>query len=194
VVGVSMGGMIAQEIALSWPHRVRSLTLIATHCGGLRNFIPPPASLLMFLRGFLGPRDGRARVLERLIFPDDYLRTVDVAPLRAALRDHVVGAAPATDRLRQIAAVLGHRAKGRLRALHATPTLVVKASRDRLIHPRAHQQLHELIPNSRLVEFADAGHAILHQCAAHLNETLLEHFAGVDAVTKIGADKRQIRS
>ncbi len=180
VVGVSMGGMIAQELALSWTPRVRSLSLIATHAGGWRNLLPPPASLLSFVRAFLGPRAARARVLERLIFPDEYLRTVDVAPLRAALRDQVVGAAPSGARLRQIGAIIGHRAAHRLHALHATPTLVVKASRDRLIRPREHQRLHRLIPNSRLVEFADAGHAILHQCAARLNDVLLAHFAAAD--------------
>ncbi|HTJ44514.1 MAG TPA: alpha/beta hydrolase [Kofleriaceae bacterium] len=184
VVGVSMGGMIAQELALSWTARVRSLSLIATHAGGLRNLVPPPSSLWMFARGFFGPREGRARAFERLIFPDDYLATLskrDVAPLRAALRDQVVAAAPAWDRLRQLAAIVRYRAAHRLHALHETPTLVVKASRDRLIRPRSHHRLHELIPNSRLVEFAEAGHAILHQCAARLNDVLLDHFAQVDS-------------
>lgn len=184
VVGVSMGGMIAQEIALSWTSRVRSLSLIATHAGGFRNFFPPPASLLLFLRAFLGPRSARARMLERLVFPDEYLRSIDVRPLRAAMREEVVGAAPARDRLRQMAAILGHRASDRLHALAGTPTLVVKASRDRLIRPREHHRLHELIPNSRLVEFTDAGHAILHQCAAGLNDALLDHFRAADRRTR----------
>ena len=180
VVGVSMGGMIAQELALSFAERVRSLSLIATHAGGLRNVLPPPASLLLFLRGFLGPRDGRARALERLIFPDEYLRTVDVRPLRAALRDQVVAAAPGWDRARQIAAVLRHRAAHRLPSLRV-PTLVIKAARDRLIRPREHHRLHELIPGSRLLELADAGHAVLHQCADRVNDALLDHFEQVDS-------------
>lgn len=180
VVGVSMGGMIAQEMALGWKARVKSLTLVATHAGGLRNLTPPPLSLLLFGRAFLGPRAHRARALERLIFPDEYLRTIDVAPLRTAMRDQVVGAAPAIDRLRQIAAVLGHRTAHRLHLLAGTPTLVVRAGKDRLIRPSAHQRLHLLIPGSRLVDFEDAGHAILHQCAARLNHVLLDHFATVD--------------
>ena len=183
VVGVSMGGMIAQELALSSNARVRSLSLIATHAGGWRNILPPPASLYLFARGFLGPRGGRARALERLIFPDEYLRTVDLAPLRAALRDQVVAAAPAWDRLRQLAAVFGHRAAHRLHQLSGTPTLVVKASKDRLIRPREHHRLHELIPGSRLVELAEAGHAVLHQCAHAVNQALLDHFARVDAAS-----------
>jgi pimeloyl-ACP methyl ester carboxylesterase len=188
VVGVSMGGMIAQEIALASTPRVRSLSLIATHAGGLRNLIPPPQSLYLFARAFLGPRAGRARMLERLIFPDDYLRTIDVAPLRAALDDHVVQAAPALDRLRQIAALLGHRAAHRLHALSTTPTLVIKAARDRLIRPRELDRLHRLIPNSRLIEFVDAGHAILHQCAAGVNHALLDHFTAVDRARGDRAD------
>jgi pimeloyl-ACP methyl ester carboxylesterase len=179
VVGVSMGGMIAQELALSHRARVRSLTLVVTHAGGLRNLLPPPASLLLFARGFLGPRRQRARALERLVFPDGYLRGVDVGPLRRALGDHVATAAPDRDRLLQLAAVVTHRAARRLKTLTA-PTLVIKAGQDRLIRPDECHRLHTLIPGSRLVEFEDAGHALLHQCADRLNRELLEHFARVD--------------
>lgn len=179
VVGVSMGGMIAQEVALGHKGRVRSLSLVVTHPGGLRNLVPPPASLALFARGFLGPRRLRARALERLIFPDAYLAGVDVAPLRTALSG-VAAAAPDRDRLLQIAAVLTHRAGPRLRTLAGTPTLVVKAAQDRLIRPSQCHRLHTLIPGSRLVEFEDAGHAILHQCADRLNGVLLDHFERVD--------------
>ena len=180
VVGVSMGGMIAQEMALSFAGRVKSLTLVVTHPGGLGHLIPPLRSLVMFARGFLGPRESRAKVLERLIFPDDYLKTVDVAPLRAALRDQVVAAAPARDRLAQVAAVMTHRAGARLSRLRHTPTLVVKAARDRLVRPAASHDLHARIPGSELVEFEEAGHAILHQCASRFNRVVLDHFARVD--------------
>ena len=179
VVGVSMGGMVAQELALGWRGRVRSLSLVVTHAGGLRNLLPPPASVYLFAKSFLGPRRLRARALERLIFPDEYLRGVDVTAMRAAMSEHVVAAAPARDRLLQLAAVFTHRAAPRLRELR-TPTLVVKASRDRLIRPSEHHRLHRLIPGSRLVEFEDAGHALLHQCADRLNRVLLEHFDEVD--------------
>jgi pimeloyl-ACP methyl ester carboxylesterase len=180
VVGVSMGGMIAQEMALSFRGRVRSLSLVVTHGGGLRNIIPPAKSLWMFARGFMGPRENRARVLERLIFPDDYLATVDVAPLRAALSDHVVAAAPLRDRLSQIAAVVTHRAVPRLARLVGTPTLVVKATRDMLVRPAASNELHKHIPGAKLIEFTEAGHAILHQCAPRLNQVVLDHLTAVD--------------
>jgi pimeloyl-ACP methyl ester carboxylesterase len=180
VVGVSMGGMVAQELALGHTSRIRSLSLVVTHAGGLRNALPPARALALFLTGFLGPRARRARALERLIFPDDYLAGVDVAPLRRALSDHVVAAAPARDRMLQIAAVMTHRTARRLPALADTPTLVVKAAKDRLIRPRECHRLHTLIPNSRLLELPHAGHAVLHQCADELNDALLDHFARAD--------------
>jgi pimeloyl-ACP methyl ester carboxylesterase len=179
VVGVSMGGMIAQELALGHRGRIRSLSLVVTHPGGLRNLVPPPSSLYLFARGFLGPKRLRARALERLIFPDSYLAGVDVEALRTGLSG-VATMAKNRDRLLQIAAVLTHRAGPRLGALAGTPTLVVKAVQDRLIRPAQCHRLHTLIPGSRLVEFEDAGHAILHQCADRLNGVLLEHFADAD--------------
>ncbi|HTM20209.1 MAG TPA: alpha/beta hydrolase, partial [Kofleriaceae bacterium] len=104
-----------------------------------------------------------------------------VARLRAGMREHVVAAAPARQRLAQLAAIIGHRAGPRLSALADVPTLIVKASRDRLIRPAASDELHRRIPGSRLVEFAEAGHAVLHQCADRLNQALLDHFASVDS-------------
>jgi 3-oxoadipate enol-lactonase len=180
VVGVSMGGMVAQEMALSFRGRVRSLTLMVTHPGGLRHLVPPARSLLAFARGFLGPRAQRSRALEELIFPAAYLRTIDVGPIRAALSERVVAAAPIGDRLAQIAAIITHKTTRRLPTLAGTPTLVVKAGLDRLVRPGASDVLHRGIPGARLVEFEDAGHAILHQCAARLNEVLLDHLATVD--------------
>jgi len=182
VVGVSMGGMIAQEMALSYRGRVRSLSLVVTHAGGVRNLMPPPRSMWLFTRGFLlGKREDRAAALQRLLYPDEYLATTDATRLRNALGDHVVKAASGSERLSQMAAVVTHRAMGRLAKLADTPTLVVKAARDQLIRPSECHRLHTLIPGSKLVEFEDAGHAILHQCAERLNGVLLDHFAQVDA-------------
>jgi 3-oxoadipate enol-lactonase len=185
VVGVSMGGMVAQELALGHRERIRSLSLIVTHPGGLRNMFPGARALSLFVTGFLGPRRRRARALERLIYPPDYLATVDRRATRDALRTEVVDAAPLSERLTQLLAIAGHRAGARLAALDGVPTLVVSAGRDLLVRPRECRRLHTLIPGSRLVEFAEAGHAVLHQCSAALNRELLAHFRDADGRTAI---------
>ncbi|MCB9728232.1 MAG: alpha/beta hydrolase [Deltaproteobacteria bacterium] len=181
IVGVSMGGMIAQELALAFPERVRSLSLLVTHAGGLRNVLPNPRGLNLFVRGFLGPRRGRAYAMEQLIFPAEYLETIDRGWLLQTLKDEVVEAMPRRARLAQIAGIVRHHTAPRLPRLAGLPTLVVAAGQDALIRPEEHVRLHQLIPGSRLEYFADSGHGILHQCAERLNAALLAHFAEVDA-------------
>ena len=180
IVGVSMGGMIAQELALGFRDRVRSLSLLVTHAGGLRNLFPSRRSVSLFARGFLGPKQHRSAALERLIYPEEYLATADRARIKRALDKEVTTAGSTRDRVEQLAAILRHRTASRLPELAGLPTLVVKAGKDVLVRPRECHRLHTLIPGSRLVEFEDAGHAIMHQCADRLNETLLEHFSDAD--------------
>src|SRR5690606_25776297 len=85
VVGVSMGGMIAQALALGHRRRIRSLSLMATHAGGVRNLVPSTRGVSLFLRGFLGPRAGRLRALQELAFPPSYLAGGNIERLRASL-------------------------------------------------------------------------------------------------------------
>jgi pimeloyl-ACP methyl ester carboxylesterase len=180
IVGISMGGMIAQELALGHRHKVRSLSLLVTHAGGLRNLFPSRRGVSLFVRGFLGPRAGRAEAMLELAFPRDYLETLDMERLRkGAGRDSVSGA-PVKDRLSQMAAVLTHRTDRRLGELAGVPTLVIKAGRDVLIRPQAVDALHGAIPGARMVEYPHAGHAVLFQCADELNAELLAHFRSAD--------------
>lgn len=181
VVGVSMGGMVAQEIALGHRTRVRTLSLLVTHAGGLRDLAPRPRALALFARGFLGPRGGRAAALQELIYPAEFLAAMaadDTARIAAALSDDVAGSAGLTDRLAQIAAVLRHRTAERLAELAGLPTLVVVAGRDELVSPRACRRLHERIPGATMLELPHAGHAVIHQCADEINAALLAHFRG----------------
>lgn len=180
VVGISMGGMIAQEMALGHRARIRSLSLLVTHAGGLRNMFPSREGVSLFVRGFLGPRSGRAKAMLELAFPADYLETLDMERLRSgAKRDSVSGGA-LRDRLSQMAAVATHRTSRRLNELEGVPTLVVKAGRDVLIRPEAVHALHRAIPGARMVEYPHAGHAVLFQCADELNQELLAHFRAAD--------------
>jgi pimeloyl-ACP methyl ester carboxylesterase len=194
VVGVSMGGMIAQHLALSAPERVASLSLIATHAGGLRQLLPPVAGLRPFVEanafaslgdsltrlspGLRGPL-GRQRfgALSRLLFGADYLRSNDPETLAALLRHDFEPPAPAAGRKGQLAAAVGHRAEGRLAQLAGIPTLVVKAPEDRLIDPRHSDALAAAIPGAHLVSLDGAGHGLVRQVPERLGGLLAGHFA-----------------
>ena len=84
VVGLSMGGMIAQEMYLTAPSRIASLTLVATHAGGVWS-LPGPAGVLGFLRIF-----ATSSISRRI---PHFLDLLYVAPLCAR-----AGHAPATPR------------------------------------------------------------------------------------------------
>lgn len=183
VVGVSMGGMVAQHLALAHGHRLRSLTLMVTHAGG-------PRMLAMTLPGLTGfarvnvarSEDARLQALERLLFPAEFLAACDRVEVRERLRRDLDRKSTSAKRLSQLAAVLRHDTRARLAELGALPTLVVKAARDILVRPSASDLLHHGIPGSRLVELAEAGHGIIRQCPAEVNTALLEHFAAADAI------------
>lgn len=177
IVGVSMGGMVAQELALGWPERVKTLSLIATHAGGLRSRLPPLAGVKGFLRANLGPRGERLKSLERLLFPDAFLASCDRQWLQRVLLNDFGRPIPTRYRLSQLAAVMCHDTRDRLERLRAFPTLVVKPALDKLVSPAACEQLGWRIPGARLVVYPDAGHGVIRQSAAQLNHDLLDHFA-----------------
>lgn len=176
VVGVSMGGMIAQELALAAPGRLRSLTLIATHAGGPGAFLPSFAGVRGFLGTNLLPEDRRVEALARLLYPGDFLRAVDRDALRQRMRDQLGGRAASSTRQRQVHAVMRHDTRARLAAL-TVPTLVVTAERDALVVPARQRDLARRIPNARHVSFDRAGHGVIFQCAPVLNGHIRRHVA-----------------
>ena len=181
LVGISMGGMVAQEVALAAPERVASLALIATQPGGPTGMIPTPGGLRDFASAILGPRAGRLPAMERLLYPPEFLATVDRAELARRLGDQAAEPADRRVVLLQIAAVAGFDARHRLGEIVA-PTLVVQPGRDALVRPGHAEVLARGIPGARLHTFHDAGHGVAFQHARPLSELLRAHIAEVEAV------------
>lgn len=180
VVGVSMGGMVAQHIALDHGARVRSLTLMATHAGGLRNRMPTARGLWHFTRTLVARGPSRFGALARLLFPDTFRRQVGDAYLEKVLAEDL--ALPPTPRGRagQLQAVMGHDTRPRLGELARLPTLVVRPDLDLLIRPRCSAELHAGIPGSELLTIADAGHGLIRQSADALARAMHTNFARAD--------------
>jgi 3-oxoadipate enol-lactonase len=181
VVGLSMGGMIAQHLALRAPERVRSLTLIATHAGGWRARMPRWKGVLEFLRAQTGDRRERGRAVARLLFPQQYLDTCDREALQKVLEEDFGQPVPRRVLLAQYAAIHAHATEPRLRQLAPLPVQILRPGLDVLIRPREADRLHAGIPGSQLVHFPDAGHGVIRQRVPEVNTALLQHFAAADA-------------
>jgi pimeloyl-ACP methyl ester carboxylesterase len=160
VVGLSMGGMIAQELALRWPDRVGRLVLLGTRPPSPADSPPPPAvtaSLLasppkgVSLRRFL--RDGWATVTGPG-FAVAHPERID--EMAAAIARRPTPRFAVLDQARAIAAWSG---AWRLRSLRV-PTTVVHGADDPLIPVHNGMRLAQLIPDARYVELAGVGHLV----------------------------------
>ena len=161
LVGASMGGMIAQEVAISFPARVRSLTSIMSTTGNPK--VPPPtreaAAMLM-----APPPATKEEYFERFAKTWKVLRVgsfpEDEAQDRArAERTYERGLNPAGVG-RQLRAVLasGSR-KERLSAVKA-PTLVIHGTVDPLVRPEGGKDTAASVPGAKLLMIEGMGHAL----------------------------------
>lgn len=179
VVGISMGGMIAQHLALRHPARLRSLTLMATHAGG-RGVVPPLPGLKRFVGAHV-QRRGRGQAVLELLMTPAYLAEANAAEILKDLREELCRKS-AAGRLAQLGAVLRHNTRRHLNRLGHVPTLVIQPGQDILIDPRHSAFLAAHIPGARLLTLPAVGHGLLRERPAEVNEALLSHFAAADAL------------
>ncbi len=180
IVGVSMGGMVAQELALLVPQRCRSLSLIATHSGGDRVWVPKLSTVKDLALAQVLPGKLRYGRLARLLYPPHYRSGPEQAGLTDRLRDSFADPAPAKTMRAQLAAVRGHDTHDRLSGIRVS-TLVMCAGLDRMIAPHLSDRMMQVLPNARLVRYEDAGHGLIFQHRTIVNQALLEHFAAQPA-------------
>jgi pimeloyl-ACP methyl ester carboxylesterase len=179
VVGHSLGGLIALQLALDAPDRVRSLALLCTSACGRDLVRFTPWTLGIGLRTKLGSRRQRRHAFLEIVMPPDVLAAADRDALAERLA-HVFGydlARQPLIALQQTVATRSFDATARLDDLARVPTLVVSAAQDRMAPPECGRRLAARIPNSRYAEFPEAAHGLTIQCADRVNALLLEHLA-----------------
>jgi 3-oxoadipate enol-lactonase len=175
VLGISMGGMVAQELALAAPDRVRSLTLGATSCGGTQSR-PTDQEVVRALTAAVLSRDYE-RVLrtgfELVVSSAFAAEPANYAAFAEAARQH-----PAEIPLlmSQQAAVVAHDTYARLRGLQV-PTLVVHGTEDRMLAPVNGDLVASLVPGARLELLAGAGHLFFWEQPQRSAQLVREHAA-----------------
>ncbi len=152
VFGMSMGGMIAQELALGWPERVDRLVLGCTHAG-VRIAAPQPRDAG---RAFAMQTDDWALRM-RTLAPFAFARTVDPALLHTFIEKKSADVQDPGGYAAQIQAVLGHDTVDRLANI-AAPTLILTGDDDRVIPAASSEIFAELIPDATLRTIPGAGH------------------------------------
>lgn len=155
VLANSMGGMIAQELVLEYPQKVKKLVLNCTTCGGLRSKLPK-LGLLRRLTNRSGTQADNLRKNIDILFPLPFVaenpETVD------ALIEAIRKAPPPPEAARrQALAILRFSTYRRLPYIKC-PSLVQAGTEDVLIPPENSRILAERIPNSRLRFYKGGGH------------------------------------
>lgn len=179
VVGHSMGGVIAQQLALRAPQRVRSLALLCTFARGRDGARLPPRLLAQSLWAYVRGRAARRQAFLELVTPEAVLRRGDPAALARELGElfgRDLADQPSVV-LKQLRALARSDLSGQLGPLASIPTLVVSAAEDRIARPAYGRALAAAIPAARYVEIPGAGHAAPIHHAAHINQLLAQHFA-----------------
>jgi pimeloyl-ACP methyl ester carboxylesterase len=177
VVGSSMGGAIAQELALAHADRVRSLVLNGTWCRGdrflheiFRNWIWS-AEKADSIRDFLvtvnlwcfSPRIWNEGVM------DGWIDAAEASPYAQSVDAFS----------RSAEALVAHDSADRISAI-AAPTLVTVGELDLVLPPRFSQAVVDRIPGARLVVVAEAGHQPFQELPEEYNRLLVDFWSSVE--------------
>jgi 3-oxoadipate enol-lactonase len=156
VLGISMGGMVAQELTLAHPDRVRSLTLGCTYCGGPGSSLIAPEDAGPLLEAMNSGNLDRVfkAMYEVNLSPNFRAEESNYADFTA-----MASALPARQQTvqMQIQALYGHDTQARLPDI-AAPTLVIHGTEDRMIPVANGELIASLIPGAHLEIYDGVGH------------------------------------
>lgn len=157
IMGASMGGMIAQTVAIEHPHRVKTLISIMSQPGELTVGQPTQEAMELIVTPAPSDRDEYIAFAPKWQLWQSKKYRSDEVSRRNAIRDFDRSNYPEGGP-RQMAAIYasGSRAEG-LQKLQV-PTLVIHGTDDQLITPSGGERTAELIPNSTLLMVDDMGH------------------------------------
>jgi len=173
VLGISMGGMVAQELALAHPERIRTLTLGCTYCGGPGSALAPQSTLERLSAGMLsGDRERAIRTAFEVNVSAAFAAQDGAYEAFRAMAKALPAPVPVI--MLQMQAIAGHDTSARLPSL-ALPTLVVHGDEDMMLPVQNGRQIAALIPDARLEVLSGVGHVFWWEQPARSAELVRAH-------------------
>lgn len=182
VVGHSMGGVIAQELALSHPEKVRSLSLLCTFARGRDAARLSPGMVWKTIRTRIGTRSTRRRAFLEMLASPGELEGVEDAILAKRVAGLIGRELADQPRIimRQLRALVRHDVSALLGRLGDIPTKVISAGYDRIARPEYGRKLAAAIPGASFEEIAETSHGMTILRAADVNRRLERFIRSVE--------------
>jgi 3-oxoadipate enol-lactonase len=179
IVGHSLGGSVAQQLALSHPEIIESLSLLCTFPKGSDALAMTWRKFWVSIRTIIGTRNMKRRAFLELVTSPQRLsayplETLTVDLTRAFGRD-LADQPPIA--FKQLLALFKFDPGLKLSTLGSLRTLIVAGTDDLISTPAMARSLTSKIPSSKFVSLDGEGHALTVQCAKKINEILLNHFS-----------------
>jgi len=183
IVGSSMGGMIAQELAINYPEKVDKLVLCSTSAkvgketrqrilqglheiveGKVNNILSIDPRRILFERAF--------NYVMQLTFSKEFLE-MNKKLIENTFKEYISKRGYGETLLKQIRGIIKHDTSRKLSKIESE-TLVITGTCDKIIPPRDSDYLYAKIPNSTLVKIVCGTHGMHHERAAEFNEEILK--------------------
>ncbi|MDQ6811272.1 MAG: alpha/beta hydrolase [Actinomycetota bacterium] len=175
VLGISMGGMVAQELALAHPGRVRTLALGCTYCGGPASSLTSAQVLQRLVEAMTsGDRERAVRTGWEVNVSPAMARDAEVYATFLALGQRRAVAVPVV--MAQMQAAMAHDTSARLARLKM-PTLIVHGTEDQMLPVQNARLIASLIPGSQLEILEGIGHLFFWEQPEHSAELVRSHAA-----------------
>ena len=175
VVGISMGGMVAQELVLNHPERVRTLTLGCSFPGGPEAKMTDMAVVGMIAEAVLSGDGERAiRAGYDVMIGPEYAGDPANYEIYSQVAERYP--APIPTLMAQLSAIVAHDTSSRLADI-GVPTLVIHGTADRLLDSVNGELLARLIPGARLELLEGAGHMFFWEQPQRSAQLVRDHVA-----------------
>ncbi|WP_242637911.1 MULTISPECIES: alpha/beta hydrolase [Bacillaceae] len=174
VFGISMGGMIAQRLALAYPERVRSLVLGCTTAGGSTHVQPSPEiSELMVARAALtGTPEENAWAAAPIVYSQSFIQKYPEL-IQEDIEKRIEMVTPPHCYLSQLQACLAHDTSNELDKI-TIPTLVIHGDADELVPYKNGVNLAEKIQRAELFTIPGAGHIFFTEATDMVNNKVIQ--------------------